>query len=51
MKKILKSPMAVLFGAFVLVVFLVDVLNADRYSSELENTILAQKPVFMERFF
>lgn len=46
MKKILKSPMAVLFGAFVLVVFLVDVLNADRYSSELENTILAQKPSF-----
>lgn len=38
--------MAVLFLLFVLVVFLVDVFNADRYSSEFENKILAQKPSF-----
>ncbi len=46
MKNILKYPIALLFGAFVMVVFLVDVFNADKARSEFENIQLAQKPSF-----
>ena len=46
MKKILQYPVAVLFGVFILVFFLVDVLNPDRSYSEFENTVLTTRPAF-----
>lgn len=46
MKKILQYPVAVLFGVFILVFFLVDVLNPDRSYSEFENTVLTTRPSF-----
>ena len=47
MKKILQYPVAVLFGVFILVFFLVDVLNPDRSYSEFENTVLTTRPAFL----
>lgn len=46
MKKILRSPMAILFGVFVMAVFLVDVFNSDRAFSDFENKQLSTKPSF-----
>ena len=46
MKKILQYPVAVLFGIFIMVFFLVDVLNPDRSYSEFENTVLTTRPSF-----
>ena len=46
MKSILKYPMALVFFLFILLTFLTDVLNEDRYKSEFENKILADKPSF-----
>ena len=46
MKKILQNPMAILFGLFVMVVFAVDVFNADRTFSDFENKKLSSKPSF-----
>ena len=46
MKSLLKYPMALVFFLFILVTFLTDVLNEDRYKSEFENKILATMPSF-----
>ena len=46
MKKILQNPMAILFGLFVMVIFAVDVFNADRTFSDFENKKLSSKPSF-----
>lgn len=51
MKKILQYPVAVLFGVFILVFFLVDVLNQDRSYSEFENTVLTTRPAFRSAAF
>ena len=49
MKKILQYPVAVLFGIFIMVFFLVDVLNPDRSYSEFENTVLTTRPAFFDQ--
>ena len=46
MKKILHYPIAILFGAFILIFFLVDVLNSDRAYSDFENKTLTTRPAF-----